>query len=356
MCIFKYFFMKIKRIIILSIIIIISFYTYSQDNERKFKIHTLAFYNLENLFDTINDINKEDEKSPIMEIKFNRTKIYKQKVSNMARVISEIGFETSKRPPSIVGICEVENRAVIEDLISDEKLKKYNYEIVHYESPDNRGIDVAMIYNKDVFKIENSNSHEVFITDNNSSKRRNTRDQLVVSGYLDGELMHFIVNHWPSRGADETKRIAAAKVNISIIDSLRKIYENPKIITMGDFNDDPFDKSIKKILGAKKKINDVGNKDMYNPFEEILVDKGVGTNAYRDKWQLFDQIILSKPFLKKNYVDFQLYKAGVFNKSYLINKNGKFKGYPFRSFSYGTFTGGYSDHLPPYIFLLKEIK
>jgi predicted extracellular nuclease len=328
----------------------------AQENKRNFKIHTVAFYNLENLFDTINDENKNDEASPIMEIRFNRGKIYREKVSNMANVISQIGFDVTKRPPSILGICEVENRMVVEDLISDEKLRKYNYGIVHYESPDDRGIDVGLIYNKDVFKVKNSNSHDVFITGNNSSKRRNTRDQLVVSGYLDGELMHFIVNHWPSRGADETKRIAAAEVNNFIIDSLRSKYENPKIITMGDFNDDPFDKSIKKILGAKKNINDVKKNDMYNPFETILVDEGVGSNAYRDKWQLFDQIILSKPFLNKNYKDYQLYKAGVFNKSFLINKKGKFKGYPFRSFSYGTFTGGYSDHLPPYIYLLKEIK
>jgi len=328
----------------------------AQENKRNFKIHTVAFYNLENLFDTINDVNKNDEASPIMEIRFNRGKIYREKVSNMAEVVSQIGFDITKRPPSILGICEVENRMVVEDLISDEKLKKYNYGIVHYESPDDRGIDVGLIYNKDVFKVKNSSSHDVFITGNNSSKRRNTRDQLVVSGYLDGELMHFIVNHWPSRGADETKRIAAAEVNNFIIDSLRNKYDSPKIITMGDFNDDPFDKSIKKILGSKKNINDVKKNDLYNPFETILVDEGVGSNAYRDKWQLFDQIILSKPFLDKDYKDYQLYKAGVFNKSFLINKKGKFKGYPFRSFSYGTFTGGYSDHLPPYIYLLKEIK
>ena len=348
--------MKMKSFFTLSFMLLILLNITAQENKRNFKIHTVAFYNLENLFDTINDVNKNDEASPIMEIRFNRGKIYREKVSNMAEVISQIGFEVTKRPPSILGICEVENRAVVEDLISDKKLRKYNYGIVHYESPDDRGIDVGLIYNKDVFKVKNSSSHDVFITGNNSSKRRNTRDQLVVSGYLDGELMHFIVNHWPSRGADETKRIAAAEVNNFIIDSLRNKYESPKIITMGDFNDDPFDKSIKKILGAKKNISDVKINDMYNPFETILVDEGVGSNAYRDKWQLFDQIILSKRFLDKNYKDYQLYKAGVFNKSFLINKKGKFKGYPFRSFSYGTFTGGYSDHLPPYIYLLKEIK
>ena len=348
--------MKMKSFFTLSFMLLILLNVTAQENKRNFKIHTVAFYNLENLFDTINDVNKNDEASPIMEIRFNRGKIYREKVSNMAEVISQIGFEVTKRPPSILGICEVENRTVVEDLILDKKLGKYNYGIVHYESPDDRGIDVGLIYNKDVFKVKNSSSHDVFITGNNSSKRRNTRDQLVVSGYLDGELMHFIVNHWPSRGADETKRIAAAEVNNFIIDSLRNKYESPKIITMGDFNDDPFDKSIKKILGAKKNISDVKINDMYNPFETILVDEGVGSNAYRDKWQLFDQIILSKRFLDKNYKDYQLYKAGVFNKSFLINKKGKFKGYPFRSFSYGTFTGGYSDHLHPYIYLLKEIK
>ena len=348
--------MKIKSIYFLVLTFQISVNSFAQDNERKFNIHTLAFYNLENLFDTINDVNKNDEASPIMEIKFNRSDIYKQKITNMAKVISEIGYEVTKRPPSIIGICEVENRKVVEDLISNEKLENHNYGIVHYESPDDRGIDVGLIFNKDVFEVKNSNSHDVFITGNNSNKRRNTRDQLVVTGLLDGDLIHIIVNHWPSRGADETKRIAAAEVNNLIIDSLRNIHNNAKIITMGDFNDDPFDKSIKRVLGAKKEIKDVGKNDLYNPFEKILVEKGIGTNAYRDKWQLFDQIILTREFLKKDYQDYQLYKAGVFNKSFLINKKGKFKGYPYRSFSYGTFTGGYSDHLPPYIYLLKEIK
>ena len=234
--------MKMKSFFTLSFMLLILLNLTAQENKRNFKIHTVAFYNLENLFDTINDVNKNDEASPIMEIRFNRGKIYREKVSNMAEVVSQIGYDVTKRPPSILGICEVENRTVVEDLISDEKLRKYNYGIVHYESPDDRGIDVGLIYNKDVFKVKNSSSHDVFITGNNSSKRRNTRDQLVVSGHLDGELMHFIVNHWPSRGADETKRIAAAEVNNFIIDSLRNKYESPKIITMGDFNDDPFDK------------------------------------------------------------------------------------------------------------------
>ena len=341
------------------LIVVISINSIAQE-KRNFKIHTIAFYNVENLFDTINDVNKNDEASPIMEIKFNRSEIYNKKVSNMAGVIADIGADLVKKSPSIVGLCEVENRSVIEDLLKDKNLKDKNYEIIHYDSPDERGIDVAMIYNEDVFKITSTKSHELIIYDNKSSKRNYTRDQLVVSGLLEGELIHLIVNHWPSRSGGEERsragRMAAAELNKKIIDSLQGKYKDAKIITMGDFNDDPHDDSMKKILNAKKHIKDVKENGIYNPMETILSDQGIGTNAYRDVWQLFDQILVSKPFLDKNYDNYQFYKAGVFNKSYLINKSGRYKGYPFRSFSWGSFTGGYSDHLPPYIYLIKEIK
>ena len=135
--------MKIKSFFYIAFSVLISFNSLAQNKERKFKIHTLAFYNLENLFDTINDVNKNDEASPMMEIKFNRGNIYKQKVTNMARVISEIGYDVTNRPPTIIGICEVENRNVVEDLIANGKLSKYNYGIVHYDSPDRRGIAVS---------------------------------------------------------------------------------------------------------------------------------------------------------------------------------------------------------------------
>ena len=341
------------------LIVVISINSIAQE-KRNFKIHTIAFYNVENLFDTINDVNKNDEASPIMEIKFNRSEIYNKKVNNMASVIADIGTDLVKKSPSIVGLCEVENRNVIEDLLKDKNLKDKNYEIIHYDSPDERGIDVAMIYNEDVFKITSTKSHELIIYDNKSSKRNYTRDQLVVSGLLEGELIHLIVNHWPSRSGGEERsragRMAAAELNKKIIDSLQGKYKDAKIITMGDFNDDPHDDSMKKILNAKKHIKDVEENGIYNPMETILSDQGIGTNAYRDVWQLFDQILVSKPFLNKNYNSYQFYKAGVFNKSYLINKSGRYKGYPFRSFSWGSFTGGYSDHLPPYIYLIKEIK
>ena len=156
--------MKIRSLLLIVFSVLISTNILGQEKKRIFDIHTLAFYNLENLFDTINDVNKNDEASPIMEIKFNRSGIYKEKVSNMARVISEIGYDFTNRPPTIIGICEVENRKVVEDLIADEKLSKYNYGIVHYDSPDRRGIDVGLLYNKDIFEVTNSNSHELYIT------------------------------------------------------------------------------------------------------------------------------------------------------------------------------------------------
>ena len=348
-----------KSYILGILLAIISLNTIAQE-KRNFKIHTIAFYNVENLFDTINDINKNDEASPIMEIKFNRSEIYKKKVKNMASVIADIGSDLVNKSPSIVGLSEVENRNVIEDLLNNKHLLNKNYDIVHYDSPDERGIDVGLIYNKDVFKVNSTKSHELIIYDNNSSKRNYTRDQLVVSGLLDNELIHVIVNHWPSRSGGEERsragRMAAAELNKKIIDSLQNKYKNAKIITMGDFNDDPHDDSMKKILNAKKHIEDVKTNGIYNPMEVILSDQGIGSNAYRDVWQLFDQILVTEPFLNKKYDSYQFYKAGIFNKSYLINKAGRYKGYPFRSFSWGSFTGGYSDHLPPYIYLIKEIK
>lgn len=348
-----------RKYILGLLLAIISLNTIAQE-KRNFKIHTIAFYNVENLFDTINDINKNDEASPIMEIKFNRSEIYKKKVKNMASVIADIGSDLVNKSPSIVGLSEVENRNVIEDLLNNKHLSNKNYDIVHYDSPDERGIDVGLIYNKDVFKVNSTKSHELIIYDNKSSKRNYTRDQLVVSGLLDNELIHLIVNHWPSRSGGEERsragRMAAAELNKKIIDSLQNKYKNAKIITMGDFNDDPHDDSMKKILNAKKYIEDVKTNGIYNPMEVILSDQGIGSNAYRDVWQLFDQILVTEPFLNKKYDSYQFYKAGIFNKSYLINKAGRYKGYPFRSFSWGSFTDGYSDHLPSYIYLIKEIK
>tara|TARA_R110002049_G_scaffold278567_1_gene457353 strand:+ start:3896 stop:4942 length:1047 start_codon:yes stop_codon:yes gene_type:complete len=329
----------------------------SGQEKKTYKIHTVAFYNLENLFDTINDPTKFDEASPMMEIKTNRGVIYKKKVSNMARVISEIGLDVTNNSPAIIGVSEVENRAVLEDLVNDSLLLEKNYGIVHYPSPDARGIDVALLYQKELFTPIYSSSHELKIYDESTQKRVYTRDQLLVSGHLDGELIHVIVNHWPSRSGGQarsnSKRAAAAKLTKRLVDSVQIIDPYAKVFIMGDLNDNPTDTSVKKVLKAQKNKNRVGLKGIYNPYENVFKN-GVGTTAYRDNWSLFDQILLTKPLLEKDYSSFQFYKAGIFNRQYLITKTGTYKGYPFRSWSSGGFSNGFSDHFPVYVYVIKE--
>lgn len=328
-------------------------------DQTQYKIRTVAFYNLENLFDTIDEPDLWDERSPIMELKANRSEIYIKKLNNMAKVISEIGVKDAKTPPAVIGVCEIENKQVLEDLISTDYLRPYHYSIIHYDSQDRRGIDVALLYRKQYFTPTHHKSYNVRLYD--AGDRVYTRDQLLVSGLLDGESVHFIVNHWPSRRGGEQKsrplRMGAAKYNKRMIDSLQKMYDNPKIIGMGDLNDDPINASLKEVLkatGVKKEVKEGG---IYNPMEDLF-RRGYSTLGYRDNINLFDQIYMTSPLLAedKNYNSWRFYKANIFNPNYLINSKGRYKGYPFRSFADGKFTGGYSDHFPVYIYLIEETK
>ncbi len=350
--------MRVLKSSVLLVFTLFFFVGYAQE-KKKFKVHTIAFYNLENLFDTINDPNKFDEASPIMEMKVNVGEIYKKKVHNMARVIADIGSDFTKNTPAVIGVSEIENRDVLEDLVNHPLLLSKDYGIVHFDSPDARGIDVALLYQKSIFQPQNSSKHELKIYDDTTKERIYTRDQLLVSGKFDGESMHFIVNHWPSRRGGEArsrpKRVAAAKLNKHIIDSLQVNNPYAKIFTMGDLNDDPTNASVKDVLKAKRKKKNVDLKGIYNPMEE-LAKNGLGSNAYRDVWSLFDQILFTQPLLEKDYYSYRFYKAGIFNKHYLTNKKGRYKGYPLRSFADGGFTDGFSDHFPVYIHIIKEVK
>ncbi len=349
--------MHLRHLLVFFFLINITCILYSQDKST-YKINTIAFYNLENLFDTINDPKTyDDDRTPDGKDHWTEKK-YKDKLKKMAKVISEIGLEVTKNTPAIIGVAEIENREVLEDLVNEPSLLSKDYGIIHFDSPDKRGIDVALLYQKKLFRPKNKSTHELLIYDKeNRTKRIYTRDQLLVSGYLDGDLIHIIVNHWPSRRGGEHrssyKRNQAANLNKKIIDSLFDINPYAKIITMGDLNDNPDNSSVKKILAAKSKKEDVKLKGLFNPMASIM-KKGVGSLASRDRWNLFDQIILSKSFLIGNYSSYQYYKAGVFNDNYLINTKGKFKGYPYRSFANGVYIGGYSDHFPVYIYLIKE--
>lgn len=328
--------------------------------KKEYKIRTVAFYNIENLFDTEDDPTTfDDDRTPTGKDVWTPEK-YRDKLKKTAKVISEIGTEKAEFSPAIIGLCELENINVLEDLIAEPALANFNYGIIHYDSPDRRGVDVALLYRKDVFVPLNSQSRRLLIFEaKDPSKRVYTRDQLVVSGMLDEEQMHFIVNHWPSRSGGEAKssyrRELAAGLNVKIIDSLRQIDPYAKIITMGDFNDDPTNKSIKKIIGTSPKKEKMDPAQFYNPMEP-MIKRGLGTLAYRDGWNLFDQILLSQPFVNDNYNKFQFYKAGIFNPNYLITPSGQFRGYPFRSYDYGGYTGGYSDHFPVYVYLIKQVQ
>lgn len=345
-----------KRSFLFTIFFISSTFLIGQsDSKKKFLVNTIAFYNVENLFDTINDPKTwDDDRTPKGRDRWTSV-IYEKKVKNIAKVIAEIGFDLTNQAPSVIGLCEIENRRVLEDLIKTESLIKENYKIIHYDSPDERGIDVAMLFKQNRFIVSSSKTYPLYLKRKDGS-RDYTRDHLLVSGFLDKNPIHFIINHWPSRSGgqmrSEPSRILAGKLNKKIIDSI--LQSNPKanIISMGDFNDNPGDKSIKPILNTIFKKSKIKEGQLFNPMEE-LYRKGYGSYRYRDKWDMIDQFLLSKNLVDNKNGLFFL-KASVFNKKYLINPSGKYEGYPFKSFAGGKFLNGYSDHFPIYLYLAKE--
>jgi len=369
----------------------------------------VGFYNVENLWDTVKSVDYIDATLPAHHVNFHRSvpldslkyleitkdykgpwdydrikgqkvvrkqilsedftpksnknytyNIYQQKLKNIAQVISEIGFKYTKTAPAVVGLVEVENRQVVEALTQQDALKKYDYGVVHYNSFDARGIDVALIYQKKRFTVTNSYKKELVLF-REDGKREYTRDLLVVSGILDGEKVAFFVNHWPSRRGGEAvsmpKRNAAAALLKQEMDALREKNPNIKLIAMGDFNDDPISPSFKnhlKAVGDEKELNE--EYPYFNPMYKMY-KKGVASLAYRDAPNLFDQIIYSKNLVSNSSAEeYTVYRTEVYAPAYLINKQGNYKGYPFRSWDGDKFTGGYSDHFPVFTILQKEVK
>ncbi len=346
--------MKI-RILLLFLWIPVAGFT---QQKRTVKVRTVAFYNVENLFDIENDsLTFDDDRTPEGKDGWTQ-KRYIQKLGNISKVLSQIGSSVTQTSPDIIGLCEIENKKVLEDLVSHPNLSNKNYGIIHFDSPDERGIDVALLYKKGVFLPTTFTSRRLLLQ-NEEDKRDYTRDQLVVGGILDEEHIYCIVNHWPSRSGGETRskpnRLAAAKLNRRIIDSLLKLDSSTKIISMGDLNDDPLDDSLKKVLKTKGKRKKLESHELFNPMEK-LYKKGIGSLAYRDKWNLFDQIYFTANLLGKDDGSYRFWKAEVFTPSYLVSKKGKYKGYPFRTYAGGSYSGGYSDHFPVYVYLIKEVR
>jgi hypothetical protein len=326
--------------------------TPASGQSKKVDAASVAFYNLENLFDTIPGPN-DKEFTPDGPNKWDSKKYY-TKLHNMAEVISQIGDDYIKGGPTLIGVSEIENRSVLEDLVRTPPLDKTGYQIVQYESPDRRGIDVGFLYQPKRFKVIDSKPFPLKI---DSKPNWTTRDILMVEGLLDGDTVFVLVNHWPSRSGGEKEtaplRNAAADLCYSIVQVIENDHPNAKIVIMGDLNDDPVDESLMKHLKVKTKIQNVTPGDLFDPMWQMFKD-GNGTLAYRDNWNLFDQIIISSGLTEKTKPGYHYYKALIFKKNFMITEEGRYKGYPFRTFGDGVFQAGYSDHFPVYILLVKE--
>lgn len=334
--------------------LLFSLHLFAQKGE--FKVAAIGFYNLENLFDTLDSPTTNDaDFLPGGRLHWTSEK-YWSKQGNMAKVISQLATEKTPDGLALLGVCEIENRSVLEDLVAHPLLKNRNYQIVHYESPDERGIDVGLLYQPKYFTVTGSKSIPVMLFDKDSA-RDYTRDVLYVSGQFDGEPLHVLVNHWPSRSGGESasawRRGEAARMCRQVVDSLTALDPNAKIIVMGDLNDDPNNKSLTQVLRAVRSTDKMKAGEMYNPMYDLFMN-GEGTLAYRDAWNLFDQTVLSRGLVWKKAGGWQFFKPVVFRQPWLFQEEGAFRGYPLRTFVGDIFLNGYSDHLPVYIYLIRK--
>ena len=258
----------------------------------------------------------------------------------------------------MLGVSEIENRSVLEDFVAQPKLKGAKYRICHFDSPDARGVEVAFLYRADVFKLEGSDNIKLNVPELPNFR---TRDLVVMWGTIEGEPFYFLVSHWPSRlggkEASQFKRDACAKQIREIKDSLLK--ENPatKVVVMGDFNDDATDASLVKVMGAKGKIKELQTGDFFNPYYQML-KAGLGTLAYQDSWNLFDNICVTENLVNGTYGKLRLIKGkkfygNIFTRPYMLQQEGQYKGYPLRTFVTNNFQNGFSDHFPVYIYIGK---
>ncbi len=344
---------KISLTILTICGLIISHYSWGQ--EKKYHVAVVGFYNLENFFDTIQDLNKNDHDFLPNGPYHYTSEVYHDKVHHLATVISQIGTEFTPDGLALMGCAEVENITVLQDLVHDPLLVSRQYAIVHHDSPDVRGIDVGLIYNPKYFTPKYSAPLFVPLPDEDG-RPHYTRDVLYVFGLFNGEPIHVFVNHWPSRrGGEEASapnRAIAAGVCKHAIDSIIKLNRDAKIILVGDLNDDPVSPSVAKVLGAKGDLKDIQRGDMYNPWTDFF-KKGIGTLAYNDSWNLFDQVMLSSGWLNKDQKGFFFKEAKIFSKPWMVQQSGRYKDYPKRTYDFNKYIGGYSDHFPTYVELLK---
>ena len=312
------------------------------------------FYNVENLFDTEDEPGKEDDEfTPGSKLAWDQEK-YNKKINDLAHVISLVN---PSELPEIVGLAEVENDKVLDDLVLSEQLKQGKYSVIHFDSPDERGIDVAMIYRPDEFTAEDYKAIPVIFPFDSSET---TRDILYVMGKAkDGETLHFFVNHWKSRseGVQETepRRIYTAITLRKEIDLLMNKEPDAKIVIMGDLNDEPTNKSVHEMLAANNKRKNVNPRELYNLMYDMHNTGNVGSYFYRGTWNMLDNLIISQPLLNNKsgyHTDFDGGK--IFRQEWMLYKDEKYKeSVPNRTYGGPEYYGGISDHFPIYVTLKK---
>ena len=325
--------MKIETILNMKRILMIYFFiTYSFQNQL-FAMQVVAFYNCENFYDTTHQISVNDQEFLPNSAKGYSASRYTQKTAQLGKVIFGLGQLGNKEGVALLGVAEIENQYVLEKVTQSNAIRKYQYKYIHFNSKDPRGIDVALIYQPSLFTPYQYKSYS--LKDANHFQNYATRDILLVKGQLQQQWVYILVNHWPSRrgGSSLAKknRIWAATTCKRIMDSIHLVDPNAYWIVMGDFNDNPTNKSL-KTLG------------LYNPFLPLF-KQGQGTLAFRDSWNLFDQVLLS-PNWKANKTSIKYYQSIIYKTPDMIETQGKYAGYPKRTWNGDQFRGGYSDHFP----------
>ena len=336
---------RIGLMVLLALLVVVG-----NAQNKKGKLYGVAFYNLENLFDTVHDEGKNDyEYLPDGRNKWDEKK-YQSKLEHISTVLSLLATDKVPDGAAVIGMAEVENRRVLEDLLKQPALENRGYQIIHYEGPDERGIDCAIFYNPELFQVTATKLVPYQLA---NPTDRPTRGFLIADGKMAGERIAFIVNHWPSRGAESPARERAGMQVRALKDSLQRLDSKIKIVIMGDMNDDPMDKSMAESLGAKRYAKDVKKKELYNPWWNTLAE-GDGTLKYRGKWNLFDQIVFTGNFLNRRPRKLTYESHEIFKRDYLFQTDGKYAGYPNRTQAGGRWLNGYSDHLPTVVYFIKR--
>jgi endonuclease/exonuclease/phosphatase family metal-dependent hydrolase len=310
----------------------------------------IAFYNVENLFDTEDDSTINDEEFlPEGPNRWTEYRYY-EKLDHISKVFLNLG---GWEMPALIGLCEVENRRVLQDLVRLTGLHNFDYEIVHENSPDLRGIDVALLYRRDIFRYLR---HDIIRIRFPFAPEVRTRDVLLVSGLVAGDTLHVFVNHWPSRSggqeASEPRRVFVAQQVRLRVDSILGHDSLANIIIMGDLNDGPEDRSVAEVLRASGEQSGLEEPGLLDGMYYLKFKKGLGTHKYAGEWNALDHLIMSSALLDTSQVLSVRPREDVviFQGEWLLEDDPQSPGKkPFRTFAGPRYLGGFSDHLPVYV-------